>query len=164
MNIKRLILSGMYFLCFISLQAQITVQGIVRDAETTEVLIDATIEDSLSQTWTFTDEKGRFIMKIPEESSIFVSFLGYTPSYHKIDRDTFLNIYLSPSVFLDDVVVSESARKSNPSVSTMKALDIVNIPSLGGKADIIKGLQTLPGIQGTHEASATHVVRGGSPG
>lgn len=153
----------MPFLFIWSIKGQITIQGIVRDADNLEVLIGATVLDTIHHNWAITDAKGRFTLKVPEATVIAISYIGYNTAYNKIEKDTFLNIRLSSSLVLKNIVVT-AVRKADPNISSVRAIDIEKIPPLGGKPDIIKAIQTLPGIQGTHEGSSVPIIRGGSPG
>jgi hypothetical protein len=61
-------------------------------------------------------------------------------------------------------VVITGARKAVPDVATLKISDIRQLPSLGGKPDVLKSMQLLPGIQAQNEGSSLLLVRGGDPG
>ncbi len=79
-----------------------------------------------------------------------------------------LNIYLTPSSELEQIVVYGSRPETGIKATQMGAIDVSldamkKTPALFGEADIIKTLQMLPGVQaGTEGTSGIH-VRGGGP-
>src|SRR5690606_16839057 len=56
--------------------------------------------------------------------------------------------------------------KALPRFNTGKLnyMEMLNIPALGGKPDVLKALQLIPGIQSQQEGTSLLMVRGGSPG
>ena len=78
-------------------------------------------------------------------------------------RDTLLSIALEAGETLDEIVVKgEQAKRFN--VSVLSKQDLLSVPSLGGKPDVMKALQLVPGIQAQQEGSSLINVRGGNPG
>ncbi|MDY0197756.1 MAG: TonB-dependent receptor plug domain-containing protein [Tenuifilaceae bacterium] len=85
-------------------------------------------------------------------------------------RDTFLLINLKTEIkqtMLDEIVIVGNRKvkieELNSGLTTLSQIDVQNIPTLGGEKDIVKGIQSLPGVQQSFESSAGLVVRGGSP-
>ena len=148
---------------------QVRVSGIVTDSISRERLIGAYIIEQGTQNGSIADNNGYFSIVIKPTSSLKFSFIGYK-SYladYNFKNDTLINILLSTSSEqLSEVVVS-AKRPPVPTkfnVATISYKQMVQIPSLGGKPDIIKSLQLLPGISSQNEGSSLMLVRGGDPG
>ncbi len=105
------------------------------------------------------------------ENLIEISYIGYTTYKTAVNtsgKDTVLYIFLEEATLMQDVVVT--ARKDINDVvqsSSMGAIQvgqatIKNIPALMGEADIVKTLQTLPGVSPGIEGMAGMYVRGGN--
>ena len=168
---KYLIIIGTQLLVFAaSLGAQqVRVSGFVIDSLSRERLIGAYITEQGTQNGSVADNNGYFSIVIKPTSSLKFSFIGYK-SYladYNLKNDTLINILLSSSSEqLSEVVVS-AKRPPVPTkfnIATISYKQMVQIPSLGGKPDIIKSLQLLPGISSQNEGSSLMLVRGGDPG
>ncbi|MBN1953287.1 MAG: TonB-dependent receptor [Bacteroidales bacterium] len=146
-------------------QKAIHVYGFIRDRESNEALPGATLFDSITQTGVIADYNGYYNIKIDVPTDLQVSFVGYAMEKIRIDKpeDTRLDIKLSSSVMLNQVVVS-GKRNISGNISGLSGKELTQIPSLGGKPDVIKALQLLPGITTQNEASSLLIVRGGDPG
>lgn len=117
-----------------------------------------------------TDRDGRYqIQLVPGVYAITFSHLDYQP--HVIDLEVYssgqLDIVLEKSArMLDEIVITD---KSTLEVTTsgigqiqLTMRDLKRAPALMGEADIIKQIQTLPGVTTVGEAAAGFNVRGGS--
>lgn len=165
MNRKYVILLTLILWSFNTINAQITVSGFVKDAQTGEVLINANIIDLNKGTGTYTNNYGYFSISCQATCSIQVSYIGYEKTLLTLfsNSDTTLNIKLKEGAQIDEVVVSGNQR-TQFNISTLSVKEMQQLPSLSGKPDVIKALHTLPGIQGQTEISSLLIVRGGSPG
>ncbi len=170
--------------CLISLQAtsktergeadktRSTISGHVKDSETGEDLIGATIYISELKSGTVTNTYGYYSIKLDEGIyTITFSYIGYASSVHKIElqEDITLDIELTPKgEQLKEVEITEDAPDKNVKEAEMSVLKldsktIRQIPSLMGEVDIIKAILLLPGVQSAAEGSSGFSVRGGSP-
>ena len=70
---------------------------------------------------------------------------------------------LESAIQLDEVIIM-GERPHLANMNTLSNKELVTIPSLGGKPDVIKSLQLLPGITSQSEGSSRLLVRGGDPG
>lgn len=169
---KRL-LTVVLFLLSITLAAQsqsFTLQGVVTDAKTGETLIGATVYDSRSGKGTVTNVYGHYSLTLKRDSaSVRISFMGYEPQFFNLllDHNQKINVKLSPSVQLDEVVVTAErtgdTRSSQMSATQMSVEKIKSVPVMFGEADIIKALQLMPGVQSGSEGNSGMYVRGGGP-
>ncbi|MBQ6276504.1 MAG: carboxypeptidase-like regulatory domain-containing protein [Bacteroidales bacterium] len=148
-------------------QNKVSVSGIVADAETGEVLIGANVVDSAGQSWSVTDNSGYFCLHTVLPAKVSVSFIGYATERLTIDAKTKLplRISLAPDKqMLGEVTVVAQGRKQGGNVSEMSIKEISELPSMGGKPDIAKGMSLLPGISTQREGTSVLNVRGGNPG
>jgi hypothetical protein len=146
-------------------QKLVRISGFVSDQQTGEMIIGAVVIDSLSKQVSATDYNGFYSIYTQSPVSLNVSFLGYrTLSVRStVIKDTVINFKLEPGNEIGEVVIT-AGRETNGNISSMGIEEIIQIPSLGGKSDVGKSLQLLPGISSTSEASSVLMVRGGDPG
>ena len=156
----------------LTLSAQkITISGFVRDADSGENLIGATVLESKMQLGTTTNVYGFYSLTLNLDSvSISCSYVGYKsqPINIFLQKDTVLIFKLQSATVLNEVIVSadkadkiqESTRMST---FTIPINQIKKLPALMGETDVIKVLQLLPGVQGGSEGGSGLYVRGGGP-
>ncbi len=147
-----------------------TISGFIKDRQTGEDLLGATIYVQELKAGTSTNVYGFYSLSLPEGTyTITYSFVGYNPVEQKIDldHDITVNIELFPGeqILKEVEVIAKRARdnieKPEMSVVKMDAKSIRNIPTLLGEIDIIKAIQLLPGVQTAAEGSSGFSVRGG---
>lgn len=172
MPMKQLIL-----LCFLlCLSARIMAQrvivnGSVTDSKSGETLLSANVYDGLTFVGTITNNYGFYALNLQKGKVLLTcSYIGYNDYKVElaISKDTTINIALEPNLAIEEVIVrSISPQKTveSPQMSRieLKVPDLKTAPALLGEVDIIKTLQTLPGVQGGTEGSAGFFVRGGAP-
>jgi len=165
---KHLLLSLITLLLAVTANAQkVTVSGLVRDAETKESLIGATVY--ISGTGAISDIDGRYSLTFPlgKADSLFCSYAGYQTAAVPIDfrKDTTLTFFLIPGEMLAAATVtarSESGIRSTlMSVETVPVEIVRKSPVLLGEADVLKTLQMLPGVQSGMEGTSGLYIRGG---
>lgn len=147
-----------------------TIRGFVRDNQTDENLIGATISIDKNRSGTITNSFGFYSFNLKQDSvSLYVSYVGYTPvrlSFY-LTRDTVIDFRLNGIKILDEVEIhaSEELIQETTGMSsiTLPVDQIKLTPTLMGEADPIKVIQLLPGVQGGSEGSSGLYVRGGGP-
>ncbi len=153
-----------------------TVSGYVFDNESGEALIGASVYIKDLNIGATTNVSGYFV--IPNSPvghrTIIASYLGYKPFSRKIvltkGENEILKIYLIPeAVQTKEVVVTgdsiptiEKLFVKPVSKVELNAKQINNIPRVI-EADLLRSLQTLPGIQPLSDFSSALYVRGGTP-
>lgn len=142
--------------------AQYRISGFVYDQTTHEKLIGANLFEIGSGRGTATDADGYFSFVLTT-GNIQISFIGYKEKSIHVQSDTLIHVYLESNKILETVTIKSSHYKRF-NVSTLSHEEMVNIPSLGGKPDVLKSMQQLPGIQSQQEGSSLLNVRGGNPG
>ena len=172
----RWVLSVFVVFCALPLDAvaqrQGQVVGVVRDAETNEILIGVSIYVERLQKGTTTDEMGRYELELPEgEHHLRVSYVGYRTLEKRISitgQPLTLDLGLQlESEKLSEVEVTSESKDRNVtelemSVETLDMITIKKMPALLGEVDVIKSIEMLPGVQAASEGSSGFSVRGGS--
>jgi hypothetical protein len=142
------------------------ISGIIKDIETGEVLIGTTIIDNSTFKGTITDNNGYFSLIVSLPCTLQISYVGYvlkTLNISNLSDIVFFDIRLEPSIFLN-VVVIKPQPSQNSNISKLSIKDMEQFPMLGGKLDVGRAMQILPGISSQREGSSTILVRGGDPG
>ncbi|MBK7132330.1 MAG: TonB-dependent receptor [Bacteroidales bacterium] len=150
----------------INAQQKINVSGFVKSREDGERLIGAFITEAGTSNGTTSDYNGYFNLVVQNGTSLKVSFIGYKDLVLNLNtgNDTILEIALSEDIEQLAEVTINAQRKINSNISTLNYVQMTQTPSLGGKPDVIKTLQLLPGISSQKEGSSLMIVRGGDPG
>ena len=159
-----------HFIAFLLLFSSLSVyaaqfSGFVRDAKSGEVLIGANIWEQTQNTGTTTDNRGYFNFKVKSPCVLTVSYIGYKTQYIRLQTatDSLISVKLESENSLTEVTVTAS-RQKNYEVTRLSAKELSLIPTIGGKPDVIKALQLLPGVQSQSEGMSLMMVRGGEPG
>lgn len=146
-----------------------TINGYITDSISGETLIGANIYNTTTNEGAITNEYGFYSLTVSEgENNLRYSYTGYKSQFVNIalDKNVEQNIQLSISNNLAEVVVYGDRSETGINATQMGALDIpVDImkstPVLLGESDIMKTIQTMPGVQAGTEGSAGVYVRGG---
>ncbi len=164
-----------FLLLLISLPIKImgqihSVTGYIEDKSTGERLIGATIYDSLSNNGSVSNSFGYFSLKCRKgHPKLIFSFIGYKTVRQTlfVKSDTILKILLDQKAYaLNEVLIRDRTNViESPamSVSVLPMRTMKKIPVLMGETDVLKVLQTLPGVQTGTEGTGGLYIRGGSP-
>ncbi|MDL2313334.1 carboxypeptidase-like regulatory domain-containing protein, partial [Bacteroidales bacterium OttesenSCG-928-B11] len=148
-------------------QNKVQVFGFVSDNNSGEKLIGATVYDTIAQKGAITDNSGYFSLLVSESACLRVDYFGYTTTFIPLKnnkKDTLLNIKLEIASYQLNEVVVTAKRETKPNVVGLSSQDMAYMPSLGSKPDVMRQLQSLPGISMQSESSSSLLVRGGDPG
>lgn len=161
-------------LCLTSIaQGKYTVSGQIKDGNTGEDLISATVYVPSLGIGTNSNEYGFYSLTLDEgDYELVYSYLGYEQSSKPIQLTQHvkknIDLYES-SENLREIVISAAEEKAKEHVSSTEMSTIeVNIetvkklPALFGEVDIIKAIQLLPGVKSIGEGSSGFYVRGGN--
>lgn len=150
----------------------VTISGYIKDIETGETLLGATVFTNPGRFGTASNVYGFYSLRLePGTYTITWSYIGYEPLnlLVQLRRDTTLSVSLRPeNMQLGEVVVkserfNEEIAKAQMSVSKLNIKQVKQIPAFMGEVDIIKAIQLLPGVQATSEGGSGFSVRGGGP-
>lgn len=145
--------------------------GVVKAEGAEEPLIGATILVKGSDLGAVTDVNGFFQLAIPAgKYHIEISYVGFITANYEVEiySDAGHVFHLEQkSNLLQTIEVSDQGPDHNVtstdiSVSKLSIQSIKALPSLLGEADVVRGLQTLPGVTTVGEGASGFNVRGGS--
>ena len=165
---------GFVFLILLSILShaqKFTISGYLKDSETGESLIGATIIHAKTSSGSSANTHGFYSLTLPKDSVVLLySYVGYQPTSIRIflKRDTVININLQSATLLNEVIVSSTKADAIHETTKMSALtlpveQIKALPAFMGETDILKVLQLMPGVQSGNEGSTGLYVRGGGP-
>ncbi|MCW3463105.1 TonB-dependent receptor [Chitinophaga nivalis] len=148
-----------------------TISGYVEDMVTGERLIGATIYSPSLQQGTTTNQYGYFsLTTVKDTNSLIISYVGYTPFLQSVANrgNKLLTISLEPLANLKEVVVSATEKnrlqdQTQMSKVNLQMSEVQAMPKLLGESDVMRTLQSLPGITGGLDGAGGLHVRGGSP-
>lgn len=143
------------------------ISGIIRDANSREVLPYANISVKDIEKGVSADAKGKYEIFLPKGNYLLlVSYIGYkteTIPVGLINKDIRLNINLIPTgVILQEISVYSTRGDDNATVSSasLQSKEMEEISSVF--PDVFRSIQSLPGIAVNNEFSAKFNVRGGN--
>lgn len=153
-------------------QKKYTLSGTMKDSQTGEALIGATVYITSMRKGTTTNNYGFYSLTLPMQDSIAVvfSYLGYQPQIKKIyfnnNLELDIELVLNEDV-LDEVVIEAQRSDENVQRAQMGVIDIPvtrisELPVILGETDILKVVQLLPGVQSGNEGTTGFFVRGGN--
>ncbi len=167
-----LVLPAKASLLFAQAAEQITVQGIVTDEKTGEVIVGATITAESNNATTTTDRRGRYTLNVTAGFNIITgSYLGYekgTATFTS-SKDYTLNLQLTKaSIQLSEVDITttkpidDNLAGVQSGITTLQVESIKKMPAFLGEVDVVKSIKLLPGVSSIGEAATGFNVRGGS--
>lgn len=168
---KYFYLTCLTFLPFFASAQKFTINGTVKDLNSGENLIGASLYNLRTNQGTTANNYGFYSITQPRDSVVLrVSYVGYEPRYLKffLSKDTTLQIGLTSGTTLQEVIIRGSAEDKIQESSRMGTIDvpveqIKAVPAFLGEVDVMKVLQLLPGVQSGSEGSSGLYVRGGGP-
>jgi hypothetical protein len=153
-------------------QEQFTISGHIKDKETGEYLIGASVFSSETKKGTNANNYGFYSITLPKDSLTLVfSFFGYKELKKRIllNQNLQLNIYLEIDVKeLETIVIETDPHEKELETTQMSTIKITPkeaklIPAFMGEVDLLKVLQLKPGVQSGGEGNSGLYVRGGGP-
>ena len=147
---KQLLFLFVLFISAVNVFAQQKITGLVVSAEDGLPVIGASVVVKGSTQGTITDIDGKFILDVPKDAVLQVSYVGMTDKEVKVGTQTHLKIDLSPKVeALQEVVVvamgvKAEKKKLNYAVQTLSSDEI----TAGQSSNFVNSLQgKIAGIQ-----------------
>ena len=171
MKVYLIALFTLSYSCIFGQTDKATISGQLKDGENGEDLPFATVSvKELPGIGVTSNIYGFYSLSLPKgEFTIVYQFIGYSTAEKKLifDKDITVNIELSPSAqSLKEVVISAEKDNQNiisneGSVTKLDAKSIKELPTFGGEVDIVKVMQTQPGVKTAGEGGSGYYVRGG---
>ena len=153
----RLIFLTLIFILPAVSQNRYTLSGTIRNGETGEVLISATLlVKDLPGVGVTSNAYGFYSLTFPEGTyTILVQYLGFKTRMDTLvfNNNKLINYDLTPEpIKMGDVVVSGERSNVNVTstdigVNKLEVKEIESVPVLLGEKDILKTIQLLPGIK-----------------
>ena len=151
-------------------EGKATLSGYIRHNETGEGISGASIAVEGTPLRVISDQYGYYVVTLPRGARVLhVSYLGMADTRRKLRvfGDGKLNVRMDNYVTaLKEVRISgEKSSNVRSTVVGMQKVDIKTVkelPRLMGEADVVRVLQTLPGVTSVGEGSTGMNVRGGA--
>ncbi len=148
-----------------------TISGYITINKSGETLISSSVFDKNTNIGTVSNAFGFYSITLAKgEVDLRYSYVGLATQNHNFEltKDTIINIKLSESTELNELLVVGTQKGFDVKSSQMSAINmpvsqIKSLPSLMGETDVIKVLQLLPGVKAGVDGSAGMYVRGGGP-
>lgn len=152
-------------------QSSSTLSGYIKDINSGEEMIGASIYVEELQTGCVTNTYGFYSLTIPSGTyTLQVRFIGYKTLTKKVKLEGNVDMdfrLLSSSEQLEEVVISgekgnqQHIQDTRTSIVKLKPAELRSVPILFGEQDIIKTLQLEGGVKAGNEGMAGMFVRGG---
>ena len=165
------------FLLFVSIpvlsfaQKKVTLSGYMRDAESGESLINATIFIKELQEAAQTNAYGFYSITMPAGTyTVIYAYVGYgtqTDTFALVDSKAY-NAELHNKSMMKEVEIRSARKDENVKNTEMGKISlsmdkIKTLPVIMGEVDIMKTLQLLPGVVTPGDGNTGFYVRGGGP-
>jgi len=148
----------------------VTFSGYINDIKTGEALIGATVIIRQLGIGVSANAFGFYSITLPKGTySIECSFIGYTPFTKTTDlsvsrKEDILLIEEPP--ILEEVIVSSISedlpKETQTNVMKLRPVAVEQRPALFGETDVVKSMESIPGIKMHSEGSTFYSVRGGN--
>lgn len=161
----------MPYLCLHAQNGNVTISGYVKDKDSGEAIIGATVYTSDKKTGASSNNFGFFSLKVEKgKYDVVCSNLGYTTETLPADcskGSVSLDFEISEDrQMLESAVVYSRTKKDilalpQMGMQTVDVALVKKLPALMGETDIIRVIQMMPGVQSPSEGSTGFSVRGG---
>lgn len=150
-------------------KGEVRLRGKVTDTKSKDPLVGASVILEDLDVGVTTDVEGKFTISMPAGEHILnVRYFNYEDKVYdvKIHEDGTLDVALSETpTLLEEVVVTDKAFSNvmgnRGGQATIKLAEIKRMPSFMGQVDVIRQVQTLPGVTSVGEVATGFNVRGG---
>lgn len=171
---NMLMLICLLMLTTFSLQAQqqrYTVSGYVKDEQSGESLIGISIGKPGTSIGTVTNEYGFYSLTLPAGThEIQYSYMGYKAIKMTFDltsnKRQDIKLATADRQLNEVVITSKQQEKNintlNTSLNKLDIAEMKKLPTFMGEVDVLRAIQTLPGVNTVGEGAASFNVRGGA--
>jgi len=148
-----------------------TISGYIKDKSTGEAIIGANVYDFASLQGTTTNSYGFYSLSLTEgEYRITNSYIGYAPFSQLVKLDKNIEVTVELEVSSINIKPVEIVADPNESVMNFNQSGEIRfspaalklIPGFAGNVDVLKTLQSVPGIVTFGDGSSFYFVRGGN--
>lgn len=147
---------------------KISISGVVRDGKSNEALVGVSVRVPELEQNAVTDAGGRFSLTVPTgEYLLILNYVNYEEkvlSINAYEAGEFVVVMEETPTVLEEIVVQagKDMTGNNLGQIQLSVRDIKRAPTLLGEADLIRQIQTMPGVTTVGEAASGFNVRGGS--
>ncbi len=153
-------------------QSRVTLNGYLKDAQTGEVLIGATVAIKPGGPGAYTNEYGFYALTVdPGTYQVAYSYIGYVDQVISVsvNENTTKTVELAPEGFTtkeEVVILGEAAdaqvKQVEMSTNKLSILEVKQMAQFMGEVDIIRSIQLLPSVSTVGEGATGFNVRGGN--
>ena len=152
-------------------QEKFTISGYLKDCETNEVLIGATVRVDGTILGTVSNSYGFYSLTLPATNYFLkYSYIGYKSTTMPVvlnkNKKISLKLVLDETD-LDVIVVTERENLDILEINPLKKISLTSAmisktPNIGGEPSVVKTLNSIPGISPYGDGSVLFYVRGGN--
>lgn len=148
----------------------VTLSGHIKDADNGEDLIGATLYIEALNSGTTTNVYGFYSLTLPVgKHQLRIGYVGYETQLISLElhANTTLDIQLQPkNIAMDEVIITAESLQDHTklvkmSTEKLSASTLKELPAFMGEVDVLKTIQSLPGVQNGGEGTTGFFVRGG---
>ena len=148
-----------------------TISGFIKEKATSEALIGANIRVKDTYMGITTNGYGFFSLTLPAgKHQLIISYVGYREQTKDVilDDNKVISIELAEVLFpMGEVEIVASGTETDNRQDQMSGISfsqktLTTLPGFGGNLDVIRALQSVPGIHSFGDGSALYYVRGGN--
>ncbi|WP_291911155.1 TonB-dependent receptor [Chitinophaga sp. CB10] len=152
-------------------QARYTVSGYVKDKQNGESLIGISVGKPGTSIGTVTNQYGFYSITLPAgEQELQFSYIGYSnfKTTLNLQKNTTLDVKLEASSSqLNEVTIrcdkqEKAINTINTSINRLDIAQMKAMPTFMGEVDVLRAIQTLPGVNTVGEGASGFNVRGGN--
>ncbi len=159
------------FISTFALAQKKTLSGYMRDAESSESLVAATVYIKEAGIAATTNNYGFYSISVPPgKYTVIYSYVGYATMALTMDltESVSYTAEMQNKTTMKEVEVTtqrkdENVKNTEMGTVTLSIDKIKQLPVLFGEVDILKTLQLMPGVQSAGEGNSGFYVRGGGP-
>lgn len=153
--LKFVVCSVAFWLLTTCALAQHVITGVVRDANSNEPLVHATVQEKASGRYTITDALGRFRLENTSGDVVLVvTYVGYQTHEQSVsvDGNTTVEVRLDPTAILTDAVVVRATRATGKTPTTHSTIRREEIENQNFGQDVPFILNWTPSVVTTSDA------------
>lgn len=149
-----------------------TISGYVKEKETGESLIGATVYLKENLKGTAANQYGFYSLTVNEGTyTLIISYIGYEDQIQTVslNKDLQINASLSLKKIVTEIIeitsekVNQNITNTQMGANKLEMEEIKKIPAFLGEIDVLKTIQLLPGVKSAGDGNAGFYVRGGGP-
>ncbi|MBL7996424.1 carboxypeptidase-like regulatory domain-containing protein, partial [bacterium] len=168
---KKTLLFAVFIFATSNLYSQAFVTGVVKDADTDELLIGANVFLKETKRGSVANTNAYFSIQADEGTYTLISqYIGYKNYSNRVvlkkDEKKYIVIRLQPEQIEGETITVTADRdkvvnRIETSVIDVRPTQVKKLP--GAFEDVFRSVATLPGVISTSDFSSQIVVRGGNP-